>query len=260
MLLTIDIGNTNIHLGVFDDQRLVCTCRVSTDTRRLADEYSLTISGILALKGVAKDDISGASICSVVPPLTSTLQEVCTQYFKVTPLTVNTGIKTGVRILSDNPKEVGTDRIVDAVATYSLYGGPAIVVDFGTATVFDAISTEGNYLGGAIAPGIDVAAESLHKAAAQLRRVDIIAPKSAIGRNTVASLQSGLFLGYIGLVEGMVRRFKEELSQTSRVIATGGIAPTIAQETKVFDDVNLNLTLIGLRIIHEMNEHRIEAN
>ena len=254
MLLAIDIGNTNLNLGVFDGQRLACTCRLSTDSRRLADEYGLTITSILSLKGVAPANIDGASICSVVPPLTSTLEEVCREYFKVAPLTVNTGVKTGVRVLSDNPREVGTDRVVDAVAAYRLYGGPAIVVDFGTATVFDAISREGDYLGGAIVPGIEVAAEALHQTTAQLRRVDIVAPRSAIGRNTVTSLQSGLFLGYVSLVEGMVHRFKKELSQDARVVATGGMARLMAQETQALDVTNPDLTLIGLRMVYEMNQ------
>ena len=254
MLLTIDIGNTNVSLGVFEGQRLACRCRLSTDWRRLPDEYGLIITNILSMKGVAPTDIDGASMCCVVPPLTSTFEEVCREFFKITPLTVNAGVKTGMRVLYDNPRDAGADRVVDAVAAFRLYGGPAIVVDFGTATVFDAISKEGDYLGGAIAPGIEVAAEALHQATAQLRRVDIVTPKAAIGRNTVASLQSGLFLGYVGLVEGMVQRFKKELGQEAKVVATGGLARVIAKETQVFDVTNLDLTLIGLRMIYEMNQ------
>ena len=254
MLLTIDIGNTNVHIGVFDGQLLICTCRLSTDSHRLSDEYGQTITNILTIKGVPPESITDASICSVVPPLSSTFEEVCSEYFAVTPLTVHTGVKTGVRIRYDNPRDVGADRIVDTVAAYHLYGGPTIVVDFGTATVFDAISKDGDYLGGAIAPGIEMAAEALHQTAAQLRRVNLSAPKSAIGLSTAASLQSGLFLGYVSLVEGMVHRFKGELDQEAKVIATGGIAQIIAQETTVFDVVNPNLTLIGLRIVYEMNQ------
>ena len=254
MLLAIDIGNTNINLGVFDGQKLICTVRLSADARRLADEYGESTTNILALKGVTPQSIDGASICSVVPPLTSTFEEVCKEYFNVVPLTVNTGVKTGVRILYDNPRDVGADRVVDAVAAYHLYGGPTIVVDFGTGTVFDAISREGDYLGGAIAPGIEVAAEALHQATAQLRRVDIVAPKFAIGRNTADSLQSGLFLGFVSLVEGMVHRFKKELGQDAKVVATGGLARLMAGETQIFDAANPDLTLIGLRMVYEMNQ------
>ncbi len=253
MLLTIDIGNTNANMGVFDGQRLVCTCRLSADTRRMADEYGLSITSILRMKGVEPGQVTGAALCSVVPPLTATFEEVCREYFKVSPLVVNAGVKTGVRVLSENPREVGSDRVVDAVAAYRLYGGPSIVVDFGTATVFDAISKEGDYLGGAIAPGIEVAAEALHQATAQLRRVDISVPKTAIGRNTASSMQSGLYLGYLSMVEGMVRRFKLELGEDARVVATGGLAGVMAKETKVFDAANPDLTLIGLRMVYEMN-------
>jgi type III pantothenate kinase len=254
MLLAIDIGNTNVTMGVFDGQNLVCRGRLSTDTRRVPDEYGLSITNILALKGVRAPDIDGAAICSVVPPLTSTIEEVCREYFKVAPFTISAGVKTGIRVLADNPKEVGTDRVVDSVAAFRLYGGPAIVVDFGTATVFDAISKTGDYLGGAIAPGVEVAAEALHQATAQLKRVDLVAPKNVIGKNTVDSLKSGLFLGYVSLVEGMVHRFKRELGQEARVVATGGMARVIAKETSVFDATNPDLTLIGLRMIYDLNQ------
>ncbi|MQF69530.1 type III pantothenate kinase [SAR202 cluster bacterium AD-804-J14_MRT_500m] len=254
MLLTIDIGNTNANLGVFDGHNLVCTCRLSADNRRMTDEYGLTLTSILGMKGIELTKITGAAICSVVPPLTSTFEKVCLEYFDVTPLVVGAGVKTGVRILSDNPREVGTDRVVDAVAAYRLYGGPSIVVDFGTATVFDAISKEGDYLGGAIAPGIEVAAEALHQATAQLRRVDMSMPKAAIGRNTAASLQSGLLLGYLSMVEGMVKRLKAEMEDEVKVVATGGLSTVFEKETEVFDATNPDLTLIGLRMVYEMNQ------
>ena len=260
MLLTIDIGNTNVTLGVFEGQRLEYRCRLSTDSRRLADEYGLTITSILSLKGVEPKAVTSACICSVVPPLTGTLEEVCKEYFKVTPLTVHAGVKTGVRILYDNPRDVGADRVADAVAAFRLYVGPVIIVDFGTATVFDAISKDGDYLGGAIATGIDVAAEALHQSTAQLRRVELIPPKSVIGRNAVDSLQSGLVLGYISLVEGMIQRFKKELGQEAVVVATGGIAPLMARETQVFDAVNPDLTLIGLSMIYEMNQEHLQGS
>lgn len=253
MLLVLDIGNTNVTLGVFDGQQLKSTWRVATDARRMPDEYALLISSILPIRGVDPHQVDRVCICSVVPPLTTTFEEVCRGYFGVQPLVVSTGVKTGVRILYDNPRDVGADRIVDAVAAFQLYGGPVIVVDFGTATVFDAVSHDGEYLGGAIAPGINVAADALFLSTSQLRRVELVAPRSAIGRNTVASLQSGLLLGHVGLVEGMVARFKDELGQGAQVVATGGLAGLISKETKVFDAVNADLTLIGLRIIYEMN-------
>ena len=254
MLLAMDIGNTNVTLGVFDEERLVSTWRIATDQRRLPDEYSQLVSSILPLKGVQTGDISGACLCSAVPPLTPTFEEVCKSFFKVNPLVVSAGVKTGVSILYDNPRDVGADRIADAVAAYRLYGGPVIIVDFGTATVFDAISRDGEYLGGSLAPGIGVSADALFLSTSQLRRVELTPPKCAIGKNTVAALQSGLLLGHVGLVEGMVARFKGEMGQESRVVATGGLAEIIAHETNVFDDVNEDLTLIGLRMIYEMNQ------
>ena len=253
MLLAIDIGNSNITLGVFEGQRLSCTARLSADSRRLADEYGELVFNILLRKGVDPRNISAVAICSVVPRLTPTFEEVCREYLNVAPLTVNTGVKTGVRILYENPRDVGADRVADAAAAYRLYGGPTIVVDFGTGTVFDAISKEGDYLGGAIAPGIEVAAEALHQTTSQLRRVDAAMPRKAIGRNTPEALQSGLMLGYVGLVEGMVRRFKEELGGEAKVVATGGLARVMAGATKIFDATNPDLTLIGLRMIYEMN-------
>ena len=253
MLLAIDIGNTNLTLGVFCGEELVATWRIATDPRRLADEYGLLVSSILAHKGISSNDVTDACLCSVAPPLTPTFEEVCRTYFGVEPLTVSAGVKTGVRVLYHNPRDVGTDRIVDAVAALRIYGGPVIIVDFGTATVFDAVSGEGEYLGGAIAPGINVSAESLFLSTSQLRRVEVIPPKSAIGRDTVSSLQSGLVLGHVGLVEGMVARFKREMGAEPKVVATGGLAELMAKETDVFDAVNPELTLIGLRIIHEMN-------
>jgi type III pantothenate kinase len=254
MLLALDIGNTNVTMGVFDGQNLVCRGRLSTDTRRMPDEYGLCITNILGFKGVKPQDIDGAVICSVVPPLTPRFEEACRDYFKVVPFSVSPGVKTGTRVLVDNPKEVGTDRVVDTVAAFRLYGGPAIVVDFGTATVFDAISKQGDFLGGAIAPGVEVASQALHQATAQLLRVDLVPPKSVIGKNTVSNLQSGLFLGYVSLVEGMVKRFKGEMGEKSIVIATGGMAPVIAREARIFDHVNLDLTLIGLRMIYDLNQ------
>ena len=256
MLLAIDIGNSMVTLGAFEGERLVTTLRVATDTRRLADEYGLLITNLLSLNGIEPARITAIALCSVVPPLTLGFEEVCNTYFGLKPLTVSAGVRTGLRITYDNPKDVGSDRIVDAVAAIELYGPPVIVVDFGTATVFDAVSRDGVYLGGAIAPGIHVAAEALYLNTSQLRRVELVAPKSAIGQNTSSALQSGLVFGYAGLVDGIVARFKRELGQDARVIGTGGLAGIISRETEVFDTINPDLTLIGLRLIYEMNQQR----
>ncbi len=211
MLLALDIGNTNISIGVFRDGHLEATWRMATDTQRMADEYGLFLNDLLPLKGVSPKEIKKVALCSVVPPLTPVFEELCRAYLHVEPLVVGVGVKTGIRILYDNPKDVGTDRVADAVAALHLYGGPVIIVDFGTATVFDAISQKGDYLGGAIAPGLNIASDALFYNTSMLRRVELAAPPQAVGKNTVHSLQSGLVLGYAGLVEGMVARFKREL-------------------------------------------------
>jgi type III pantothenate kinase len=253
VLLAIDIGNTNVSVGVFQGEGLAAAWRIATDAQRMPDEYGLTLRNLFVLRNLDPKEIDEGCMCSVVPPLTATMEQVCKRYFGVTPLVVGAGTRTGVQIRYDTPHDVGSDRIVDAVAAFRLYGGPVIVVDIGTATVFDAISREGNYLGGAIAPGLRLAAESLYLGTSQLRRVELVAPESAIGKNTVSAIQSGLVLGYVELVEGMVRRFKEELGGAAKVVATGGQAGLIARETRVFDYVNKDLTLIGLRMVYEMN-------
>ena len=253
MLLCIDIGNTTVTLGVFDGTRLATTLRIATDTRKMADEHGLLVTNLLMQKGIASHQIDAVSMCSVVPHLTMVFEDVCRDYFNVPPVTVTVGVRTGLRIVYDNPRDVGSDRIVDAVAASELYGPPLIVVDFGTATVFDAVAQDGTYLGGAIFPGINVAAESLFHSTAQLRRVELVAPRSAIGQNTTHALQSGLVLGYASMVTGMVERFKQELGRDSKVIGTGGLAGIIARETEVFDTVNPDLTLVGLRLIYDMN-------
>ena len=243
-----------VNLGVFDGETLVANLRVSTDARRSSDEYGLIIRDLLALNGVERSTITDVCMCSVVPPLTGIFEEVSETYFRIKPLSITAGVKTGLQISYDNPRDVGADRIVDAVAAISLYGKPVIIVDFGTATVFDAISKDGIYLGGAIAPGINVAAEALFLNTSQLRRVELVAPKSAIGQNTSTALQAGLVLGYAGLVTGLVERFKSELGPEAKVIGTGGLATIISKEADVFDDINQDLTLIGLRMIYNMNQ------
>jgi len=242
-----------VNLGVFYDERLVASLRVSTDARRSADEYGLTLRDLLALNGVDYSSITDVCMCSVVPPLTGVFEELIQTYFKVNPLTVTAGVKTGLQISYDNPRDVGADRIVDAVAALELYGPPIIIVDFGTATVFDAVSREGIYLGGAISPGISVAAEALFLNTSQLRRAELVAPDSAIGQNTTEALQSGLVLGYAGLVTGLVGRFKKELGEDAKVVGTGGLAGIMSKVTDVFDDINPDLTLIGLRLIYGKN-------
>ena len=254
MLLTIDIGNTNITLGVFISEEMKNSWRLSTDSHRLADEYSMQVNHLLEMDGLNLEDIDKVAICSVVPPLTSVFDDLSAKLFKVPPLIVGAGIKTGVRVHYDSPHDVGPDRIVDAAAAYHYYGSPAIIVDFGTATVFDAISNDGSYLGGAIAPGLSISADALYQNTAMLRRVEMHAPEKAIGTNTVHSLQSGLVLGYVGLVESMVSRFKFEMRQENAiVIATGGLAKTIAGEISMFDVIDENLTLRGLAYIYALN-------
>lgn len=256
MLLCVDIGNTNITFGLYEGKELGPRWRIRTVHDKMPDEYGILILQLFRHRGVSPEQVTGVAISSVVPPLTSTFQAVSREYLGLEPLVVDAGVRTGVRIRYENPREVGADRVVDAAAVKALYGVPACVVDFGTATTFDAISAEGDYLGGAIAPGIGIAAEALFMRTAKLPRVDILRPPSVIGRNTVQSIQSGLLFGYVGLVEGMVARFKQELGPNTRVVATGGLAELIARETTVIDIVDPWLTLHGLRIIYELNRER----
>ncbi len=254
LLLALDVGNTNVAMGVFEDGQLRATWRFSTDVGKLTDEYGVLMTNLLAHEGIELNDITEAVMGSVVPDMDPVFEAVCTRYFKVRPLVVGTGVRTGLRIVYDSPRDVGVDRVADAVAAIHLYGPPPIViVDLGTGTVFDGISKDGDYLGGAIAPGLGIATEALFQRAAKLHRVELVRPKSAIGRSTVASVQSGIVFGYVGLVEGIVRRFKEELGPGTKVIGTGGYADLIARETDVIDEVNVDLTLEGLRLIFDMN-------
>ncbi len=261
MLLTIDIGNTNITLGLYAGEVLSARWRLATAHERMPDEYGLQMLSLLRHSGFTPGDIHGICIASVVPPLTGRLVEACRNYLNpapgqpgVEPLVVDSGVKTGIKILYKEPRQVGADRIVDAAAVMSLYGGPACVVDFGTATTFDAITAAGEYLGGAIAPGIYVGAEGLYARTAKLPRVDVRRPPSVIGRTTEHAMQSGLLFGYVAMVEGMVARFRSELGVDMKVIATGGLAGLIASETDVIDEVAPWLTLDGLRLIWELNQ------
>ncbi len=254
MLLTVDIGNTNVTLGVYDGEQLKTHWRLATDHQRMPDEYGITLVNLLQYAGVAAPAIQAVVLASVVPPLTGTFVQACEDYLERTPLVVEAGVKTGVRVKYDDPKQVGADRVVDAAAAYKLYGGPACIVDFGTGTTFDALSAEGDYLGGAIAPGLGIAAEALFLRASKLPKVDLHRPPAAIGKNTVHSMQSGLVLGYVGLVEGMVARFRAELGPQMKVIGTGGLVDVIARETQVIDIIAPWLTLEGLRLIWELNQ------
>jgi type III pantothenate kinase len=250
----MDVGNTNVTVGAFEDSSLRATWRFSTDVGKLADEYGVLLSSLLHHEGIGEEEVTEAVMGSVVPDLDPVFESVCQRYFKVSPLVVGTGVRTGLRIVYDSPRDVGVDRVADAVAALHLYGPPPmIVVDLGTGTVFDAINGDGDYVGGAIAPGLGIAAEALFQRAAKLHRVELVRPKSAVGRNTVAAIQSGLVYGYVGMVEGIVARFKDELGGEVKVIGTGGWAKLIAQETDVIDEVNVDLTLHGLRLIFEMN-------
>lgn len=254
MLLTLDVGNTIVTLGVYEGKDLRATWRFATDVERLPDEYGVLILSLLQHEGLSDANVTEAIIACVVPDLEPVFDQVCRRYFKTTPLHVTAGIRTGLRILYDTPREVGADRVADAVAAIHLYGAPLIVVDLSvTATVFDAITPDGDYLGGAISPGLGVASEALFRRAAKLYRVELVRPKSAIGRNTIAAVQSGILFGYVGLIEGIVARMKAELGENTKVIGTGGYAGIIGPETQVIDHINPELTLEGLRIIHEMN-------
>ena len=255
MLLAIDIGNTNITLGVYQAEQLGPRWRLATDHERMPDEYGLQFLGLLSHHGFSPADLRGVSLASVVPPLTSKIGQACRHYLHQEPLVVDAGIKTGIRIRVENPRAVGADRVVDAVAVKYLYGGPACVIDFGTATTFDAISAAGDYLGGAIAPGITMGAEGLYQRTAKLPRVDVQRPPSVIGRNTTHAIQSGLFFGYVAMVEGMVQRFRARLGPDMKVLATGGLAEIIASETQVIDQIVPWLTLDGLRILWQLNRH-----
>jgi type III pantothenate kinase len=254
MLLAIDIGNTSTTLGVFDGEKLRATWHLATGVHRMPDEYAALLLNLLNYQGLEAEDVKSVALCSVVPPLISTFEEMFQRYFNITPLVVGAGVKTGVSIKMDNPREVGADRIADAAAVHHLYGGPVIVIDLGTATTFGIISKEGDYIGGIIATGIATAAEALFTRTAQLPRVELAHPKHVIGSNTVAAIQSGIIYGYASLVEGMLARIHKELGFKPKVVATGGYAGLIAKETRVIDVVNPDLTLIGLRLIYEMNK------
>ena len=253
MLLAVDIGNTNVTLGLFRGEELEARWRLSTDIRRTSDEFTMMLLTLLEQDDVSPDQVTAAVIASVVPPLTEVLEAVCQRCFHLTPLIVGPETRTGVRVRIDNPAEVGADRVVNAAAAHRLQGGPLIIIDFGTGTTFDAVSDEGDYLGGTIAPGIELAAEALFQRAAKLPRIELEFPPRVIGTNTVNAMQAGLMYGYLGLVEGIVARMKMELGGSPWVIATGGLAEVMQGHTEVIDAVEPDLTLQGLRMIWELN-------
>ncbi len=253
MLLALDVGNTTVTMGAFQGDSLKATWRFATDVGRFPDEYGVLMLNLLAHDGLSSDDIDESVMACVVPDLEPTFNRVCERYFNVHPLGVHAGVKTGLRILYDTPRDVGADRVADAVAATQMYGPPLIVVDLGTGTVFDAIDANGDYVGGAIAPGLGIASEALFSRAAKLYRVELSRPRSSIGRNTINAIQSGILFGYVGLIEGIVGRMKKEIGENARIIGTGGYADIIAKETDVIEVVNQDLTLQGLRMIYDMN-------
>ena len=258
MLLAIDVGNTNIVLGVFDGQALVESWRLQTVRERTADELGLLVDGLFAHSHIDRDRIRGIILGSVVPPLTGTMCAMVQRYFGVAAMIVEPALNTGMPILYEHPAEVGADRIVNGVAAYQRYGRgsgrPLVVVDFGTATTFDAITPVGEYLGGAISPGIQISADALFQRAARLPRIDVRKPARVVGQTTVGAMESGLFYGYVGMVEGLVRRMSDELGGHAMCIATGGLAEVIAPETSLIEHVDPDLTLQGLRIVWERNQ------
>ena len=253
MLLVLDVGNTHTVLGLYDGEALKASWRLWTHHSRTADQWAVEVAGLLALQGLGREAVDAAIMSSVVPPMTGTLASMIQSLFAIEPLQVGPGVKTGIRILYENPLEVGADRIVNSVAALARVGAPAIVVDLGTATTFDAISPRGEYLGGIIVPGLVVSAEALFSRAAKLPRVEVRRPPRLIGRNTVHSIQSGLYHGYAAMINGMLQLMKQEMEGTPRVVITGGLSSVLASELTGVDLIDPDLTLEGLRLIHLKN-------
>jgi len=251
MLLVMDVGNTNTVLGIYEGNRLRASWRITTRREQTADEYGVFIENLLQSAGLGPKDVTAVALSSVVPTVQPVLEETANNYFGITPFVVKPGVNVSIPLLIDTPRELGADRVVNAVAAIALYGAPLIIVDFGTATTFDAISPSGEFLGGAIAPGLVIASEALFQRGSQLFRVELTLPSHVIGTNTTEAMQSGILYGYAGLVDGILERMIHETGGSPRVVATGGLAPAVQKETKRIHEVNLNLTLEGLRIIYE---------
>ena len=254
MLFAIDVGNTSINMGLFQQEEIVYSWRLMSGIDRSADEYGSLISSLLKHYEVSVSSIRGAVLCSVVPPLVPVFQEVCDRYLHSHALVIEPGIKTGLRLLVDNPRELGPDRVANAVAGVKLYGAPLVVIDFGTATTFDVVSGGGDFLGGAIAPGINIAAEALYRRTAMLPRIELHKPRHAIGKGTVTAMQSGIIYGYIGLIQRILEEITAELEASPKVVATGGYAHMFAEAIPAIAEANPDLSLIGLRLIYEMNK------
>lgn len=253
MILVVDVGNTNIVLGLYEQRTLLHHWRISTNRSATVDEYGILFHNLFQHSGIAFAQVEGVILSSVVPPLMFVMENLCLQYLKRTPFIVGPGIKTGLNVRVDNPKEVGADRIVNAVAALELYGAPCIIVDFGTATTYDYIDASQQLLGCAIAPGIGISTEALYQKAAKLPRIELVKPKSVVGRNTVAAMQAGIIFGYVAQVDGIVERVKQEFNVNPTVIATGGLSELIASESRTIQVVNPLLTLQGLQMIYEKN-------
>lgn len=257
MLLVIDVGNSNIVFGVYEGKRLVYNWRISTDKEKTSDEYGLAFKQIFSYQGIDSDEIKDIIISSVVPNLMHTLPNMSRRYFNIDPIVIGPGVKTGMNILYDNPKEVGADRIVNAVAAYEKYGAPLIIVDIGTAITFDVVNRNGDYLGGVIAPGIRISADALFMRTAKLPKVEILKPASVIGKTTVASIQSGMVYGYVGMIDYIIEKIVEESKidlDEFKIVGTGGFSQMITSESKYVDKMDSLLTLEGLRIIYERNK------
>lgn len=256
MILVVDVGNTHIVFGAFEGKELLANWRLSTLEERTADELGMLLLNLFEHEKLSIEKVDAVIIASVVPTVMYTLEHSIKKYFKIEPMIIGPGIKTGINIRCQNPKEVGVDKIVNAVAGFEMYGGPLIIVDMGTATTFCAISAKGEYLGNVICPGIKISSEALYQKAAKLPRIDLIKPESVIGKNTIVSMQSGIFYGYVGQIDYIVKRMKQEMQEdTVKVIATGGLARLICEEAKAITEVNPTLTLIGLRIVYERNRN-----
>lgn len=253
LLLVMDVGNSNIVLGVFDQDELIAQWRLQTNRNTTEDEYGMMLKNFFDYKGLSLENVKGAIISSVVPPLTVILKRMCEKYLNQLPLILGPGVKTGLNIKYDNPREVGADRIANAVAAIELYGAPLVIVDFGTATTCCFIDDEGNYVGGAISPGVHISAEALFQRAAKLTRVEIDRPSSIVGRNTVEAMQAGIYYGYVGLIKEIVTRMSKLMKKHPKVVATGGFASFISQDAEVIDEIHPHLTLLGLKLIYERN-------